>query len=286
MKFMRNLLLILATIFIFEITFTKDANASDACTKTGDVLDVVTDWCETAPDEYEVVIYKLYLCTSSPTIPTTTSAVDLTSGGCEQIFDNPSGATASVTQGSELDLTGTYTRPPNGTYTHGYAMMDNTFGITSSIEFAGNMIGETGGTGVYCGTVAGSGTAGTDTETTNTSVCSSSPVTAGKFVETLADFGGEIEGVFSGTASVSNINGTSAAITGILVDTSGQLASSDSDVDKLEGLVTFADSVTFTDAVTEVTMSFNVGSGMGLVVGEAGTLNMGSGPFQAIIETN
>ena len=95
MKFFRNLLLILATIFIFEVTFTKDANASDACTKTGDVLDVVTDWCETTPDEYEVVIYKLYLCTSSPTIPTTTSAVDLTSGGCEQIFDNPSGATVS-----------------------------------------------------------------------------------------------------------------------------------------------------------------------------------------------
>ena len=85
MKFLRNLFLILTTIFIFELTFTKDANA--ACAKTGDVLDVVSDWCETQPDEYEIVIYKLYLCTSSPTIPTTTSAVDLTSGGCEQIFD-------------------------------------------------------------------------------------------------------------------------------------------------------------------------------------------------------
>ena len=69
--------------------------------------------------------------------------------------------------------------------------MDNTFGITASLEFAGNMTGETGGTGIYCGTVAGSGTSGTSSETTNTSVCSSSPVTAGKFVETLADFGGE-----------------------------------------------------------------------------------------------
>ena len=59
MKIYKNILLILATIFIFEITFTKDVNASDACTKTGDVLDVVTDWCETQPDEYEVVISKL-----------------------------------------------------------------------------------------------------------------------------------------------------------------------------------------------------------------------------------
>ena len=281
MKFLRNLLLILTTVFIFELTFTKDVNA--ACAKTGDVLDVVSDWCETQPDEYEIVIYKLYLCTSSPTIPTTTSAVDLTSGGCEQIFDNPSGASAAVTQGSELDLTGTYTKPPNGTYTHGYAMMDNTFGITASLEFAGAMSGQTGGSGVYCGTVAGSGTSNTSGDPSNTSVCSSTPVTAGKFVETLEDFGAES---FEATAEANDINGTTADIKGILVDTSGQLATSDSAVDKLEGLVTFADSVTFTDAVTEVTMSFNVGVGMSLYQDSSGNISMGSGPFQAIIETN
>ena len=281
MKFLRNLILILATIFIFELTFTKDANA--ACAKTGDVLDVVSDWCETQPDEYEIVIYKLYLCSSSPTIPTTTSAVDLTSGGCEQIFDNPSGATAAVTQGSELNLTGTYTRPPNGIYTHGYAVMDNTFGITASLEFAGAMSGQTGGSGVYCGTVAGSGTSNTSGDPSNTSVCSSTPVTAGKFVETLEDFGAES---FEATAEANDINGTTADIKGILVNTSGQLATSDSAVDKLEGLVTFADSVTFTDAVTEVTMSFNVGVGMSLYQDSSGNISMGSGPFQAIIETN
>jgi hypothetical protein len=281
MKIFRNLLLILAAVFVFELTFTKDANA--ACAKTGDVLDVVTDWCETQPDEYEIVIYKLYLCTSSPTLPTTTSAVDLTSGGCEQIFNNSSGATAAVTQGSELDLTGTYTRPPNGTYTHGYAVMDNTFGITASLEFAGSMTGQTGGTGIYCGTVAGSGTSNTSGDPSNTSVCSSSPVTAGKFVETLEDFGSES---FEATAEANNINGTTADIKGILIDTSGNLATADSDVDKLEGLVTFADSVSFTDSVTEVKMSFNVGVGMSLYVNEAGKLSMGSGPFQAIIETN
>ena len=285
MKLIRNFILLFAAILVFEFTLTKDANANDQCTWTGDVLDVMSDWCETEPDEYEVVIYNLYLCTSSPAIPTTTSTVDLDSGGCVEIFNNPSGATASVTQGSELNLSGTYTRPPNNIYTHGYAILDNTFGITASVEFAGNMTGQTGGTGIYCGTVAGSGTTGTETDTTNTSVCSSSPVTAGKFVETLADFGGENEGEFAATASVPNINGTSASIMGILVDTSGQLATSDSDVDKLEGLITFADSVTFTDAVTEVTISFNVGSGMGIENTEEG-LNMGSGPFQAIIETN
>ena len=33
MKFFKNLLLILATIFVFELTFTNDANA--ACSTTG-----------------------------------------------------------------------------------------------------------------------------------------------------------------------------------------------------------------------------------------------------------
>jgi len=284
MKLFKNFVLLLATIFVFELTFSKDANADDACPKTGDVYDVVTDFCEAQPDEYEIVIFNLYLCTSSPTIPTTSSAVDLTSGGCTEIFNNSLGATASVTQGSELNLTGTYTRPPNNTYTHGYAILDNTFGITASIEFAGNMTGQTGGTGTYCSTVAGSGTSNSTGDPSNSSVCSTSPVTAGKFVETLESFGGS--GSFESTAEVTNINGTTAAITGILVDTSGQLATTDADVDKLEGLVTFADPVTFTDAITEVTMSFNVGSGMSLYLSGGTSLGMGSGPFQAIITTN
>ena len=54
-----------------------------------------------------------------------------------KIFNNSSGATAAVTQGAEIVLDGTYTRPPNGTYTHGYAYMDNTFGITWAGELSG-----------------------------------------------------------------------------------------------------------------------------------------------------
>ena len=283
MKLIKNFILLFAAILVFEFTFTKDANANDQCTKTGDVLDVMSDWCETEPDEYEVVIYNLYLCTSSPAIPTTTSTVNLDSGGCVEIFNNSSGATASVTQGSELNLSGTYTRPPNDIYTHGYAIMDNTFGITASLEFAGNMTGETGGTGIYCGTVAGSGTSGTSSETTNTSVCSSSPVTAGKFVETLADFGGE---EFAATGSVSNINGTTASIKGILVDTNGHLAANEGEVDKLEGLVSFANAINVTSDTTSLTMSFNLGEGMSLNRAGADVIYIGSGPFQAIMTAN
>ena len=59
MKLFRNFILLFVTILVFEFTFVKNADA--ACAKTGDVYDVVTDFCEAQPDEYEIVIFNLYL---------------------------------------------------------------------------------------------------------------------------------------------------------------------------------------------------------------------------------
>ena len=283
MKIFRNLLLILATVFVFELTFTNEAKA--ACTTDDDgaieLAQLAGDMCETTPDLYEIVIYKLYLCTSAPTGPTTTTTVDLDSGGCEQVFDNSSGSSASVSQGTSVDLGGSFTRPPNGTYTHGYAKLDNTFGITASVRFDGAATGQTGGEGIFCATVAGSGTSG-ENEVTNSSICSTEEIEAGKFTESLTTFGED----FEATGSAENINNTTADITGYLIDTNGYLAESYSDVDRLDGLVTFADAVEMTDSVSGVTMSFNVGSGMGVMYDSGGDISLGSGPFQAIITAN
>ena len=283
MKIFRNLLLILATVFVFELTFTNEAKA--ACTTDDDgaieLAQLAGDMCETTPDLYEIVIYKLYLCTSAPTGPTTTTTVDLDSGGCEEVFDNSSGSTASVSQGTSVDLGGSFTRPPNGTYTHGYARLDNTFGITASVQFDGVATGQTGGSGIYCATVTGSGTSG-ENEVTNSSICSANEIEAGKFTESLTTFGED----FEATGSAENINNTTADITGYLIDTNGYLAENYSDVDRLDGLVTFADAVEMTDSVSGVTMSFNVGSGMGVMYDSGGDISLGSGPFQAIITAN
>ena len=288
MRNIKYLFLILSTIFIFEMV---NPNQAEACTVTdgvvakasGDGADFIDDGCDSTPATYEVVIYKLYLCTSIPTEATTSSTVILTP--CSQVFNSSSGATASVTQGAEIVLDGTYTRPPNGTYTHGYAFMDNTFGITWSGELSAAMTGMTGGTGVFCGTVAGSGTHAKGSTHTNSSVCGSSAITAGKFVETLAQFGGS-GSTFSSKAEVENINGTSAAINGYLVDTNGHRASTTGEVDKLEGLVTFANPVIVTADTTSLSMKFNVGEGMHLVNGGGNKLFIGSGPFQAIMTAN
>ena len=288
MKNIKYLFLVLSLIFVFEIA---NSNQAKACTvnsgvvakASGDGADFIDDGCDEAPALYEVVIYKLYLCTSAPTEATTSSTVVLTP--CSQIFNNSSGSTASVTQGAEIVLDGTYTRPPAGTYTHGYAYMDNTFGITWAGELSASMTGMTGGTGVFCGTVAGSGTHAQASTHTNSSVCGSSAITAGKFVETLTHFAG-VGDAFLSKAEAENINGTSADIAGYLVDTNEHRAANAAEVDKLEGLVTFANPVVVTADTTSISMTFNVGEGMHLVNGGGNKLFIGSGPFQAIMSAN
>ena len=290
MKHAKYLFLILSIIFVFEIA---NSNQAEACTVTagvvakaeGDGADYIDNGCDTTPALYEVVIYRLYLCTSSPTEATTSSAVDLTP--CSQVFDNSSGATASVSQGAEIVLDGTYTRPPPATYTHGYAFMDNTFGLTWAGELSASMTGMTGGTGVFCGTVTNSGTHNEATTHTNSSVCGASAITPGKFVETLQHFGGSGGGEDLKTkAVVPEINGTTASIIGYLVDTNGHQATTSGEVDKLEGLVGFENPVVVTADTTSLSMTFNVGEGMHLVNGGSNKLFVGSGPFQAIMTAN
>ena len=282
MKNIKYLFLILSTIFIFEMFNSKSA---EACTISSGVVSEgdINSGCDTAPAEYEIVIYKLFLCTSSPTEATTSSTVVLTP--CSQIFNNDSGATAAVTQGAEVNLDGTYTRPPNGTYTHGYAYMDNTFGLTWAGELSGAKTGTSSGTGVFCGTVAGSGTHAKGSTHTGNSVCGASAITPGKFVETLAQFGAH-DDAFSSKATVNNINGTTASIIGYLVDSNEHRAANTGEVVKLEGLVKFADPITVTGATTSLSMTFNVGEGMHLVNTGSDSLWIGGGPFQAIMKAN
>ena len=166
-----------------------------------------------------------------------------------------------------------------------YKRQDNTFGLTWAGELSGAKTGTSSGTGVFCGTKAGSGTHAKGSTHTGNSVCGASAITAGKFVETLAQFGAH-DDAFSSKAEVDNINGTTASIVGYLVDSNEHRASTTGEVDKLEGLVTFADPVVITADTTSISMTFNVGEGMHLVNGGGNKLFIGSGPFQAIMSAN
>jgi hypothetical protein len=223
----------------------------------------------------------MYLCTSAPTAPTTTSSMGL--DNCFKNWEVSAGSTLSVQQNQTIDVPGTMSRPPNGTYTHGVMLIDNTFGITMAMQFDEAVTAQDGTSGIYCATVAGSGAYGSsNTIPTATSTCGASVITAGKFVEILTTF----DSTFDATATADNLNGTRASITGYLIDSSGNLAENDADVDKLMGAISFASAVNFTDLTTTLTMSFNVGEGMAIYNNGSNRLVFGSGPFQAVITTD
>jgi hypothetical protein len=240
----------------------------------------IGSWCASAPESYEVIAYEMYLCTAAPTAPTTASSMGL--DNCFKNWELTSGAVLSVQQNQTIDVPGSMTRPPNGTYTHGVMLIDNTFGITMSMQFDGAVTGQDGSSGVYCATVSGSEEYGSSAQPTASSTCGSSPITPGKFVEILTTF----DETFGATAVADNLNGTSASITGYLVDANGYLAENDADVDKLLGSLTFASAVNFTTETTTLTMSFNVGEGMSIYDSGTNQLVFGSGHFQAVITTD
>ena len=261
----------------------------NSCTITNGVFsaaEVIGDgggeYCASAPESYEVVVYEMYLCTAAPTAPTTSSSMGL--DNCFKNWESPSGTTLAIQQNQTIDVPGIMSRPPNGTYTHGVMLIDNTFGITMAMQFDGTVGGQDGTSGVYCASVAGSGTMGSSgVIPTASSTCGPSAITPGKFVETLTSFDSES---FLGGVTADNLNGTSASISGYLVDADGNLAVNDADVDKLTGSLVFADAVNFTESTTTLTMSFNVGEGMSLYDDGSDQITFGSGPFQAIITTD
>mgnify|MGYP003313912816 CR=1 FL=1 len=143
----------------------------------------------------------MYLCTAAPTAPTTSSSIGL--DNCFKNWESSAGATLSLQQNQTRDMPGTKSRPPNGTYTHGVMLIDNTFGITMAMQFDGTMGGQDGTSGVYCASVAGSGTMGSSSIPTASSTCGSSAITPGKFVETLTSFDSES---FLGDVTADNLN--------------------------------------------------------------------------------
>ena len=286
MNFLKHKLLLPIFILFTSITLLSADSHVDSCTITGGIFtasEVLTgdEYCASAPDFYEVVAYEMYLCTAAPTAPTISSSMGL--DNCVKVWESSSGATLALQQNQTIDMPGTMTRPPNGIYTHGVMLIDNTFGITMAMQFDGAVGGQDGTSGIYCATVAGSETMGSGgTIPTASSTCGASAITAGKFVETLTSFN---SGAFDADVTADNLNGTSASISGYLVDTSKNLAVNDADVDKLMGTLVFGSAVSFTETTTTLSMSFNVGEGMSLYDDGSDQLTFGSGPFQAILST-
>ena len=278
---MKNIFKILMfTFIIFTGSEFVKKNEASACTVTAGVIQAasISGGCDTEPDSYTITIYDMYLCTAAPTAPTTSASIGL--GNCERAFESSSGTTVTVSTSGNVAVTGTFTKPPNGSYTHGVIRLDNTFGLTAAMEFSTSQTGRAGGSGVFCATNEGSGTNGTGGYTGNSTTCGATAQTAGTWTETLNTF----DSTFDATVSVSNVNGSGDDIAAYLINSSGNLAASEITVDRLDGVATFANPVVFDDNTSQIELSFNVSSGMA-VDDDSSTLNIGSGPFQVQIIT-
>lgn len=154
-------------VWLFFITmgiFTAHVQA--ACTTSGDVITLnaiaadtasqtpvtdsvfgANDQCTSVPDEYKLTFYKLALCTADP------SSNDLSS--CSYMFEDSAGVDHVISYPSEGTLDVPPFEFPVGTYPYMAIVLSNKLGIKNTMQFSGDVEGESSSTGVYCWTGTG-----------------------------------------------------------------------------------------------------------------------------------
>jgi len=256
-----------------------EEDANGVITFTGDQSEAN---CSFAPDEYTVKIYKLALCTSSPTRPTALATYDVSS--CVDVINSPDGQDVNLAAGSEMILSDV-TRPANGSYSYGYILMANTFGIKAKKQFTNTMhTYQDGPSGNYCWTKDGtehSSSSETWDDPTVYVECGGAGGTAGTYTEILDVFG---EDDYSEDA-IAVTGGTISA--DLIVNSTGMVAGAIETADRLFGVQTFTTPVVVTSSSSVFTVSFGVNQASsmwmsadpGLPDNEYQVYAIGSGPF-------
>ena len=285
-----NWLKIIATLTM--LSFFSNVKAQGYCSGTGvsedadGVLSFSGDesamaFCAFAPDEYTVKIYKMALCTSSPTRPTTSDTYDVSS--CVDVINSPDGQDVNLAAGSEMTLSDV-TRPANGSYSYGYILMANTFGIKAKKQFTNTMhTYNAGPSGNYCWTKEGTEYS-SDSETWDDPTiyveCGAAGGTAETYTEILdnfdtADYSEDAIAVTGGTISAD-----------LITNANGLVATAAKTADRLFGVQTFTTPVVVTSDSTVFTVSFGVNQASsmwmtsgGVPANEYQVYAIGSGPF-------
>ncbi len=309
-----TILFLFFTNSIFAAGYCTDYEnvETDVITFTPGVIDLSTlSNCEFAPDGYEITIYEFGMCTEAPGAPTGASAAD-TSTNCVTIFQSDSGEAFNLAAGVSFD-TSSSEKPANGTYTHGYVLMQNTFGITISQEFGEEMGGMNieSGSGIFCASAANNVTGDTTIYGSNHETvaalnqdfvtCSNTRPTATKVTEVLDSFGCldvSIPATCDFSASGDTDDGAmtaylvnEATLNGALVD-QNYVTDSDRAADRLVGVLAWNSPVIITDSTSEADLQFSVNNGTSAQIhppafGGADGYDIfvfGSGPFSLNIQ--
>ncbi len=238
--------------------------------------------CAFAPDEYTIKIYKMALCTTAPTRPTPLATYDVSS--CVDVIDSPDGQDVNLAAGSEMTLSDV-TRPANGSYSYGYILMANTFGIKAKKQFTNTMhTYQDGVSGNYCWTKDAtdySSNAETwDPDGTTLVECGGAGGTAGTYTQILDnfdtdDYSEDAIAVTGGTISAD-----------LITNSTGVVAGAVQTADRLFGVQTFTTPVVVTSDSTVFTVSFGVNQASsmwmtsgGVPANEYQVYAIGSGPF-------
>jgi hypothetical protein len=273
-KFILILFLLLPQI-VFAAGYCTDYEntTTDVITYTPEGDPSALNNCEYAPDGYEIVIYDFGMCTAQPTAPTTAVAADYTTN-CVSIYQNDEGEAFNLAAGASFSMTGSE-KPANGTYTWGYVLMANTFGITIAQEFGNTMggINSGSGTGNFCWSAGGSYYGSmSDDEANNDGIdyvtCGDSAGTARKVTETLDSFGcDDPSDVSTCPFSANGVTDDGTMYAYIILSSDGMLAdqtyASDpaSVADRLVGYLDWTTPVVITDSTSTVDLQFSVNNG-------------------------
>jgi len=278
----------ISLIFAFCCVSPVLAAADELCTLNGSITNAPdgtnysgASFCLSEPDYYAVTVYELGLCTSMPTAPTTTSVGD--ASNCQIVFRNASGSSVEVIDGSPTELTGTVTRPDNGTYTYAYIRMDEKVTVRHMTEMSD---------GNWCATDAGNVSGGVLRDW--------SSATCGTEAQALAALQDQLVPFHSlpdSSGNDSNImDGVVESTTGdtlyaYLTDSNGLLSSNQvgtswTDTDGIFGYQLFASPVTVTDETSAFKTQFKKTSGLAIEQRSphvAGQYDFNSAPFSLIL---
>ena len=145
---MRQIIATTAVTLLLSLQ-TPVANATTACGPTsvgGDhtganAANGRNFYCLQTPETLSLTFYELGMCTSNVT-PSDRS-------GCTPIFKNTSGKEIDLSKGAIADLVDEVTLT-EGTYTHGYLVVDHTVKLSVSMELSGARTDDSGGSGKHC----------------------------------------------------------------------------------------------------------------------------------------
>ena len=215
--------------------------------------------CAMTPEKYEIVIYEMGLCTGSN--PISGGTLDRTN--CTATFTNSSGQTVDLAGSNSVTLDASNSSKPSpDTYTWGYMVMANTFGLIGSFKTADSTWMSTAG-----------------------AIASSARTRSVEFTDTLTDFG-------SGNSCESSANATMSLGTMYAIVTDSDLnedtTCSSNVITRLVGAFSPSSSYTISESTTAVKITFTVtDNGMSVIpdLFQGGARMFASGPFQMEITT-